>query len=272
MRFASPSIESVRAAGRPRSCNPGCRKEDRPRTIRAATSSPEAASHAVPSAPLHLGTTTNGGPDGLRAALPGDGDTGREPGGRVLRRGHLDGDLLPARLSGPHAEARERALLPDRRGGPQRRIPGLSPVPPGRVPCQNPARNRSTLASSPAAIISRTEGTSSSATASWIFGAARAACSSMRLRCTAAQRRRLLSELIGQRRTVPPGALDDPAHRRDLPHRRPPSQRLQRLALGKPAGALGREHRELPGQRPLPPAELAQPGQRAAPGRRPDGE
>ena len=35
-------------------------------------------------------------------------------------------------LSGPDAEARERALLPDRGGGSQRRLPGLSPVPPGR--------------------------------------------------------------------------------------------------------------------------------------------
>ena len=41
------------------------------------------------------------------------------------------------------------------------------------------------FASSPAAIISNTEGTSRSATASWIFGAARAAYSSIRSRWAA---------------------------------------------------------------------------------------
>ena len=96
------------------------------------------------------------------------------------------GHLLPAGLSGAHAEARERALLPDRGGGAQRRLPGLPlRCRPGRVTSdQNPAMKRSMFASRPAAIISRTEGTRSSATASWIFGAARAACSSIRRRCT----------------------------------------------------------------------------------------
>ena len=47
---------------------------------------------------------------------------------------------------------------------------------------QKPAMKRSMLASRPAAIISRTEGTRNRATASWIFGAALAACSSIRRR------------------------------------------------------------------------------------------
>ena len=51
--------------------------------------------------------------------------------GEFLRSGDVDRRLLPARLSRPHAEARERALLSDRRGSPQRRVSGLYALPPG---------------------------------------------------------------------------------------------------------------------------------------------
>ena len=57
---------------------------------------------------------------------------------------------------------------------------GRHPAAPGGrgVGIQKPARRTSALAISAAAIISRTEGTRTSATTSWIFGAARAAASS----------------------------------------------------------------------------------------------
>ena len=81
---------------------------------------------------------------------------------------------------------------------------------------QKPARRTSALAISAAAIISRTEGTRTSATTSWIFGAARAAASSTVAPLVAPQRRGLAAELIGERSAQPPRALDRGAERRQL--------------------------------------------------------
>src|SRR5690242_14516137 len=79
---------------------------------------------------FHSPESDRGGSDGLRAALPSDGDEKRELRRRVLRRCHLDRDLLPARLPRADAEAGERPLLPDGRGRAQRWLPGLSSLPP----------------------------------------------------------------------------------------------------------------------------------------------
>ena len=66
--------------------------------------------------------------------LPGGAEQGRPLRRLVLLRRHLDRDLLPAQLPGPHAEARERALLPDGRRGPAGRLPRLPALPARRHP------------------------------------------------------------------------------------------------------------------------------------------
>ena len=49
---------------------------------------------------------------------------------RLIGDGVVDRDGVP----GPDAEAHQRRVLPQRRCRAARRVPGLSPVPPGRVP------------------------------------------------------------------------------------------------------------------------------------------
>jgi hypothetical protein len=76
------------------------------------------------------------------------------------------------------------------------------------------------FASSPAAIIRRTDGTRRSATASWIFGAGPGRLLLDSAALDAAERGGLLAKLIGERRTVAARTLDHASHRGNLPHRR----------------------------------------------------
>ena len=158
---------------------------------------------------------------------------------------------------GLQLERHSTPLLPtlqhDPTTGPQRKPPctaagppeqgvwrrgGLSAIwtyKPPRTPSQKPLSRTSALAIRPAAIISRTEGTRTRATTSWIFGAARAARSSTARRWSRRRARRLAAQLVGERRAEAARALDRGAEGRDLAARA-----RARAAIAAPPGAAAR--------------------------------
>ena len=70
---------------------------------------------------------------GPRAVLPGRHQP-RLALRRLLRRSRAhDRHLLPPELPGRHAEARQHRVLPDRRGGPRARLPGVQALPARRL-------------------------------------------------------------------------------------------------------------------------------------------
>ena len=106
----------------------------------------------------------------------------------------------------------------------------------------------SELATIAAATISRTEGTSSRATTSCIFGAARAACSATSRRCVGAQR--LEPARAGPARAASRGGGTAPARRRGSPSGAPRERsRSARSACSCEVAALDRRHGSAPAPR-----------------------
>ncbi len=98
----------------------------------------------------------------------------------------------------------------------------------GRASAQRCAKSSPEWAMIAATIVSSTDGTSISATTSWIFGAARAAPSSMSPARVATQRGRQRVQLVGKRRAVDPRALECCGERSDLRRAGPFAKPLDR--------------------------------------------
>ena len=130
-------------------------------------------------------------------------------------------------------------------------------------------KSASECATRAAAIARSAEGTRTIATTSWIFGAARAARSSMR-RCSSARSVcRLGVELLRQRRSVPARSLERCADCAELGCPSALAKRRQRLGLAGAGLDLGDREGELRRQRPgSSGGDLREQGHRRPPGRR----